>query len=122
MKTVSHAAMPDFRERCKAPCQLADRNVEKNAVEIFEKSIRNGLSGGFVKIGEITLRSVFIQRKREGNGGSRLLHSPSRQPRDAITNLALRNRLKIIEVCRARVRKSVLLGKDEFRGNASDCR
>ena len=78
------------------------------------------LNGGFVKIGEITSRSVFIQRKREGNRGSRLLHSPSRQARDAIANLALGNRLKIIEVGRARVRKSVLLGEDDFCGNASD--
>jgi hypothetical protein len=67
------------------------------------------------QIREITSRSAFIQSKREGNRGSRLVHSPSRQARDAITNLALGNRLKIIEVDRARVWKSVLLGEDEFR-------
>ena len=80
------------------------------------------LNVGFLKMGDSTPRSAFIQRKREGSRGSRLLHSPPRQARDAITHPALGNRLKVIEVGRARVRQSVFLGEREFRGKAADCR
>jgi len=66
------------------------------------------------------LFSIEAKRKRHRRG--QLFHSPRRQPRNAIADIALGYRLKIIEVRCACVRHTVLLSQQEFGRYIADRR
>jgi len=66
--------------------------------------------------------SFIVEAERERHGCRCFFHFPRRQSGNAIADIALGYRLKIVEVCCAGMRQTVLLRQHDLCGNAADCR